>query len=708
MHIHLDKILIKIYLEDRVIYFITKVSSSEVCRYHPIMHIMIAFVSSFLVLILMQGNHHGTVSAFTFTTAPTTTTTTATATTSTSTRKRFSFAVGVHSKEFGRKQAAAPDPTSRITRTNTEHNLPYAYGQSSIRTPSPTTIDERNPGVVQKERDQAQAQYRPQTSVPPNLPSTNTNADININNNKNINDIKNMNNNLKNSIKNSMNNSMNNNSMNNNSMNNNSMNNNSMNNNRMNNNSMDNNNIDTNIQSKTERVAEAKRVVLSFISALYDEPKGFSGKMDMSTKNNDNKVQTEYNIMDYFQETVEVTDTSYHKSIIGKHALIQHLQQRPKSVFYINNELPSMQVLSVTVGSSAGQIGGTTDVKVAVLYQYWTNGEEDDKGKGKGKVPNDEGSDAEVGEDWDKQSGITFYTVSDGLISNVFDVKEGSKLDTSKLKAEKFDPKKVANLQMVKETSEDLNLNLNPYANLPMAFLEARNQRNLDDMMDMMADDCWAKGITMDDTLSRSKKVYALRLGQLTEGITFVTEEIVASMSSPGDLEVAVRWTMCLEDQQQTYHRGCTYFTVEDGLITSVMDILESSKQDEPPSRPGGFSVSRQNWLRDSGIAADLFDTLQASSFPSILKEHSKSGNGSPEFAKLSLGRKKIKYGKHSSQFVDMFLPPDMDNRRGLVFFVVRVLLKYNIEFCVRFCNIVTFYEYHSDLTVLYFHFKFS
>ena len=313
-----------------------------------------------------------------------------------------------------------------------------------------------------------------------------------------------------------------------------------------------------------------------------------------------------------------------------------------------------------------------------------------------------------MGEDWDKQSGITFYTVSDGLISNVFDVKEGSKLDTSKLKAEKFDPKKVANLQMVKETSEDLNVNVNPYANLPMAFLEARNRRNLDDMMDMMADDCWAKGITMDDTLSRGKKVYALRLGQLTEGITFETEEIVASMSSPGNLDVAVRWTMCLEDQQQTYHRGCTYFTVEDGLITSVMDILESSKQEEPPSLPGGFSVSRQNWLRDSGVAADLFDTLQASSFPSILKEHSKSGNGSPEFAKLSLSRKKIKYGKHSSQFVDMFLPPDMDNRRGLVFFVVRDLLKYNIEFCVKFCNIVTFFKYHSDLTVLYFHFKFS
>jgi hypothetical protein len=403
---------------------------------------------------------------------------------------------------------------------------------------------------------------------------------------------------------------------------------------------------------------QAREVVSSFISSLSDN-NGFM------TIGKNLESGSKYPIFDFFHETIEFTDTSFYKPIIGKDALIRRLEQSPTSLFHINDTLPWMNVGYVTTGTSVDR-NGDIDVKVAIFYQYWTSSSFD--GGVDGVDSSNEvalESNVLIGEDSKKKYGITFYTVSDGLISQVFDVKEGGKLDSSTLRAEEvLDKGDIRGAFMDSSEAPE-----NTVENAVTAFLEARNQRDYEGLRNMMWENCIAIGV-MKDGPGRERESYVGSLAKLPDGVTFETEEIVASMSPhlPGTMEVAVRWVVAVEGQQQKYSRGCTFFTLENGRVAFVIDIQESVKQ-ETFEAEAGISSLRQNWLRDSGVARGLFDALLAASSPSILRDNDPKAIFT--YAKLSREKVHLEYGNHSSQFVDLFLPQDPGKQRGLVFFVV-------------------------------------
>jgi hypothetical protein len=387
--------------------------------------------------------------------------------------------------------------------------------------------------------------------------------------------------------------------------------------------------------------------------------------------------RSKYPIFDYFHEAVEFVDTSFVKSIFGKRDLMEHLEENPTSLFHINGTLPWMNVGYVTTGSYVHK-NGAIDVKVAVMYQYSTSptflgGVEVDT----------------MDESFVKQYGVTFYTVSDGLISHVFDVRKGGEMNIANLWAEDVTDKvKMGTFMSDPARNQGLpqSVDKSPFTlymddpcsqapdesvkNLITAFLDARNARNYEGLRSMMWEDCVVNGIMMEKP-QREREAYFQNLDALPKGVTYEAAEVVASVSPhlPKTVEVAVRWEMAVDGQQQNYKRGCTFFTVEDGLVGTIVDVKESAKQ-EKLERGSRKSVSRKNWVRDSGTGGMLADALLAATSPSVLMDNDPEAFST--FLKLSREKNKVKYGNHPSQYMDLFSPRDPRNQRGLVVFVVR------------------------------------
>ncbi|CAB9519353.1 Probable isoprenylcysteine alpha-carbonyl methylesterase ICMEL1 [Seminavis robusta] len=77
--------------------------------------------------------------------------------------------------------------------------------------------------------------------------------------------------------------------------------------------------------------------------------------------------------------------------------------------------------------------------------------------------------------------------------------------------------------------------------------------------------------------------------------------------------------------------------------------------------------VQLQHFLRDSGLLRAMVDTLVTIGTPALAMEHP---DIVPRFLQLSQDCTRIKYGDHDMQGIDMFLPKEVEEPKGLLFFV--------------------------------------
>jgi len=143
-----------------------------------------------------------------------------------------------------------------------------------------------------------------------------------------------------------------------------------------------------------------------------------------------------------------------------------------------------------------------------------------------------------------------------------------------------------------------------------------------------------------------------------------------------------------IQKKQQGHHANVQY---HHGLHHRVQKLLESNFVKLQMPHPhlsfapdSGDRITRylgstlpiwwQHRNRDDGTFRSISDGIVTSSLPSIAFANF---NASRNFLKLTANKVTLKYGRHKSQFVDMFLPTG-EERRGLVFFVHGEFLKFN------------------------------
>jgi len=378
-----------------------------------------------------------------------------------------------------------------------------------------------------------------------------------------------------------------------------------------------------------EEVA-SRDIVISFIDKLNTQ----FGTI------NPGSIASHQSIVDeYFDETIEIIDTSYSLPKLGKEALRNDLS----SLFHVNGVYLSMAVKFVSISTDALC---SEDIKVAVYYEYCND---------------NYGTISQSG------NGITIYTVHKRKITQIFDVKDDGTFDIDSWRAEDMQKVKIP----IKIQSEAFRrvIQEGP-ANTIHRFIDARNKNSLDEVLSTLSADSVLKSLGMDDWGGKYCESFAQSLQVLPSKATIQVEDIVAhSASTIGITYAACRWVIAIDGQRQKFSRGCSFFCIENSSITFMIDISESAKQEKFSAGLGSFKPSFVNFVRDSGLGRVIADSLVVMSFPSILKSYP---SAIPTFAVLTYRRTHLQYGVHSSQFIDLFLPRDDAKRRGLIFFVVR------------------------------------
>jgi hypothetical protein len=378
-----------------------------------------------------------------------------------------------------------------------------------------------------------------------------------------------------------------------------------------------------------EEVA-SRDIVISFIDKLNTQ---------FATINPGSIASHQSIVDEYFDETIEIIDTSYYLPKLGKEAL----RNDSSSLFHMNGEYHSMAVKFVSISTDALC---SEDIKVAVYYEYGNDNYCTISQSG---------------------NGITIYTVHERKITQVFDVKDGGTFDIASWRAEDMQKGKIP----IKIQSEAFRRVIQEGPeNIIQRFLDARNKRSRDKVLSTLSADSVLKSLGMDDWGGKYCESFAQSLQVLPSNATIQVEDIVAqSASTIGIIYAACRWVIAIDGQRQKFSRGCSFFCIENSCITFMIDIAESTKQEHFNAGLGSLKPSFVNFIRDSGLGRVIADSLLVISLPSILKS---CPSAIPTFAVLTSRRTHLQYGENSSQFIDLFLPRDDAKRRGLIYFVVR------------------------------------
>jgi len=187
-------------------------------------------------------------------------------------------------------------------------------------------------------------------------------------------------------------------------------------------------------------------------------------------------------------------------------------------------------------------------------------------------------------------------------------------------------------------------------------FFEARNNRDMERMQNLIDENASLGGFHKED--------YMRILGDLPVGTKMEIEDMILSKAQhEKDFDqVFVKWYMVRNGVKLKFSRGCSFYRVQNGLITYGVDILESEKKELKTELKASDQIL--NHLRDSGLGRFVADSLVLFGIPSIAKNNMPSIQ---TFFKLTKMKINLRYGTHPSQSVDLFVPK---NPKGLVFFV--------------------------------------
>jgi ketosteroid isomerase-like protein len=283
--------------------------------------------------------------------------------------------------------------------------------------------------------------------------------------------------------------------------------------------------------------AAGQQVVESFISSL-------NSRADPAT------------IVEFFSDDVNFVDTSYYNPIVGKEQLLKH--------FYLHAGSSALSTFSKTTSFSAAAIVVDDIVsvsdklselsKVCVMYHLT-----DDEGK-----------------DVADSTAITFYTItSDGRIRSAFDVTEppSPKPGDSGLKLLKTVSNLIGDESIVMK-SDNINESDQSLSAVEKYF-EAWNARDMKRAVSQFTEDCSVRDLQYDDSFADRDELekHLLRCKDcLPSSFNFVIDDIAITSQKAG-----VLWHVENNGEPLSFTRGCSFYTLRNGLIESGFDIPEKA-----------------------------------------------------------------------------------------------------------------------------------
>ena len=261
-------------------------------------------------------------------------------------------------------------------------------------------------------------------------------------------------------------------------------------------------------------------------------------------------------LVNYFDDEIKFIDTAYYNPIEGKSALLKH--------FYLNagsSALSSFLLDSLaTIVIEEIAASDSEDVsKVCIMYHL-----------------------EEAGVQVPDSTAITFYTVKDDIITQVFDVTEppSPKPGDSGLKLLKSVSKYIGN-----ESIRGDKILQNGKTSVEKYF-DAWNRRDMEDAVSNFSDDCQMRDSQYEGAFSGKDEFesHLMRVKDCLPGsFNFVIDDI--AVASEG---VGVSWHVENNDDPLAFTRGASFYKTDprSGLIISGFEIPEKA-----PPKVGAFNT---------------------------------------------------------------------------------------------------------------------
>ena len=311
---------------------------------------------------------------------------------------------------------------------------------------------------------------------------------------------------------------------------------------------------------------QAQDIVQSFISTLNKQGKT-NNDVDFVPSTNDM-------IMQFFDEYVIYSDTSFYHPIEGKNDLLRHFllfQESDSSSLSIQ---PNRKIVidDITSGLDTdnyymiNENASEEDEIYNVCVQYHLEEQSNDGTVSATVVPD--------------STGITFYSLRDNKIINVFDV-----LEPPSPKPGNFG---LALLSLVTSNkNEEIpppTSTLSSNANIVEKYFDGWNRRDMNNAIDYFSDNCVYQDLQYDTPFSGKVELekHLLNVAScLPSSFQFKVDNLVAmpdrnSKTNSGKQKIGVRWHVESEDKELFFTKGCSFYTTdENGLIQSGVDIPE-------------------------------------------------------------------------------------------------------------------------------------
>ena len=319
-------------------------------------------------------------------------------------------------------------------------------------------------------------------------------------------------------------------------------------------------------KSSSTAATAAQSTIESFIASL--------------NKNKGSNGSTEKMIEKYFDENVAFTDGSFYNSIVGKDDLLRHFllfQDNDSSALSIHsNRYIVIDDIAAALDASLendngddGAAGGDTG-KYNVCVQYHLE-----------ELMVEDGNASVIPD----SKGITFYTMHDDKIIEMFDVLEPPSPKPGNAGLELLEK---ASSILGKNDSKEENVKstnaLSPNANVVEKYFDAWNQRKMDYAVNCFSDDCLYEDLQYSTPFSGkdNMKRHLFNVAKcLPESFQFKVDKLVV-MSNKNPLafeykeKVGVQWHVESDDDELPFTKGCSFYvTNRNDLIKSGVDIPE-------------------------------------------------------------------------------------------------------------------------------------
>lgn len=257
-------------------------------------------------------------------------------------------------------------------------------------------------------------------------------------------------------------------------------------------------------------------------------------------------------LLQYFNEDVTYIDTSYYNPIIGHDALLKHWLVHAGS-----SPLSSFNLDSVTQQKIAIDDIVSTSKKVCVMY-HLTNKEGDD-------IPD--------------TTAISFYNLSNGKISQVFDVTEpkSPKPGDSGLRLLKSVSKFIGDEKLSGTTTiEQEQQQQEQVSSAVEQYFNAWTCGDMKTAASLFSKDCKMRDLQYDTPFSGREEFEKHLLNVkdcLPNTFNFVVDDIITTKQKAG-----VLWHVENNEDPLAFTRGCSFYTMNnEGLIQSGFEIPEKA-----------------------------------------------------------------------------------------------------------------------------------